>query len=170
MENIIDTKLENFKLRFAEEKDVPLILQFIKELADYEKLLHEVVATEETLMNSLFKQKAAEVIIGEYENQPVSFALFFHNFSTFLGRPGIYLEDLYVKPEMRGKGIGKLMLSFLGKLAIERGCGRLEWWCIDWNKPSIEFYKSMGAIPMDEWTVYRVCDDALIDLAKKYDK
>ena len=169
MENIIDTKLDNFKLRFANEKDIPLILQFIKELADYEKLLHEVVATEEILMDSLFKQKSAEVVIGEYENKPVSFALFFHNFSTFLGRPGIYLEDLYVKPEMRGKGIGKLMLSFLGKLAIERGCGRLEWWCLDWNKPSIEFYKNMGAIPMDEWTVYRVCDEVLIDLAKGYD-
>lgn len=170
MENIIETKLPNFKLRIAEEKDVPLILQFIKELADYEKLLHEVVATEEILMNSLFKQKAAEVVIGEYEGKPVSFALFFHNFSTFLGRPGIYLEDLYVQPEMRGKGIGKLMLSFLGKLAMERGCGRLEWWCLDWNEPSIEFYKSMGAIPMDEWTVFRVCDEALVDLAEEFDK
>ncbi|MBU5677646.1 GNAT family N-acetyltransferase [Alkaliphilus sp. MSJ-5] len=169
MENIIDTKLDKFKLRFGNEKDVPLILQFIKELADYEKLLHEVVATEEILMDSLFKQKSAEVVIGEYENKSVSFALFFHNFSTFLGRSGIYLEDLYVKPEMRGKGIGKLMLSFLGKLAIERGCGRLEWWCLDWNEPSIQFYKSMSAIPMDEWTVYRVCDEALVDLAKGYD-
>lgn len=169
MENIIDTKLDNFKLRFANEKDVPLILQFIKELADYEKLLHEVVATEEILMDSLFKQKSAEVVIGEYENKPVGFALFFHNFSTFLGRSGIYLEDLYVKPEMRGKGIGKIMLSFLGKLAVERGCGRLEWWCLDWNKSSIEFYKNMGAIPMDEWTVYRVCDEALVNLAKGYD-
>lgn len=169
MENMIDTKLDKFKLRFAKEKDVPLILQFIKELADYEKLLHEVVATEEILMDSLFKQKSAEVVIGEYENKPISFALVFHNFSTFLGRSGIYLEDLYVKPEMRGKGIGKLMLSFLGKLAIERGCGRLEWWCLDWNKPSIEFYKNMGAIPMDEWTVYRVCDKALVDLAEGYD-
>lgn len=170
MGNIIDTKIDGFKLRLAEEIDVPLILQFIKELADYEKLLHEVVATEEILMDSLFKRKAAEVVIGEYDGEPVGFALFFHNFSTFLGRPGIYLEDLYVKPEMRGKGIGKLMLSFLGKLAVERGCGRLEWWCIDWNEPSIQFYKSMGAVPMDEWTVYRVCDDALINLAKEYEK
>lgn len=169
MEELMNTKLDNFKLRFAKEKDIPLILQFIKELADYEELLHEVVATEEILMQSLFKQKVAEVVIGEYEDKPVTFALFFHNFSTFLGRPGIYLEDLYVQPEMRGKGIGKLMLSFLGKLAIERGCGRLEWWCLDWNEPSIEFYKKMGAIPMDEWTVYRVCDEALIDLAKEYD-
>lgn len=158
----------NFKLRFAEEKDVPSIMQFIRELASYEKLLHEVVATEEILKESLFERKVAEVIIGEYEGEPVGFALFFHNFSTFLGRPGIYLEDLYVKPEMRGKGIGKLMLSFLGKLAVERGCGRLEWWCIDWNKPSIEFYKSIGAVPMDEWTVFRVCDDALVDLAEDY--
>ena len=107
MGKIMDTKIDHFKLRIAEEKDVPLILQFIKELADYEKLLHEVVATEEILMDSLFIRKSAEVVIGEYDNEPVSFALFFHNFSTFLGRPGIYLEDLYVKPEMRGKGIGK---------------------------------------------------------------
>lgn len=165
MSNLIDTKLADFKLRFADEQDVSLILGFIKELADYEKMLNEVVATEEILKESLFERKAAEVVIGEYENRPVSFALFFYNFSTFLGRPGIYLEDLYVKPEMRGKGIGKIMLSFLAKLAVERKCGRLEWWCLDWNEPSIKFYKQMGAVPMDGWTVYRVCDNALIDLA-----
>lgn len=165
---LINTKLENFNIRFAEERDVPLILKFIKELADYEKLLHEVVATEEILMDSLFNRKVAEVVIGEYNNEPVTFALFFHNFSTFLGRPGIYLEDLYVKPEMRGKGIGKIMLSFLAKLAIERNCGRLEWWCLDWNKSSIEFYKQMGAVPMDEWTTFRVHDDALTELANKF--
>ncbi|HZX21693.1 MAG TPA: GNAT family N-acetyltransferase [Clostridia bacterium] len=168
MKNKTNIEPYNFKLRFAEEKDVPSIMQFIRELASYEKMLHEVVATEEILRESLFERKVAEVIIGEYEDEPVGFALFFHNFSTFLGRPGIYLEDLYVKPEMRGKGIGKLMLSFLGRLAVERGCGRLEWWCIDWNKPSIEFYKSIGAVPMDEWTVFRVCDDALVDLAEGY--
>jgi len=168
MSNLIDTKLDNFKLRFAEEKDVPLILEFIKGLAEYEKMLDKVTATEEILRESLFDRKAAEVIIGEYDGTPVSFALFFHNFSTFLGKPGIYLEDLYVKPEMRGKGIGKTMLSFLAKLAVERKCGRLEWWCLDWNEPSIQFYKKMGAIPMEEWTVYRVCDDALINLANKY--
>ncbi|WP_130807190.1 GNAT family N-acetyltransferase [Senegalia massiliensis] len=170
MKMLISTSLKDFKIRFAKEKDIPLILKFIKELADYEELLHEVVATEEILMDSLFKKKTAEVIIGEYENEPVSFALFFHNFSTFLGRPGIYLEDLYVRPEMRGKGMGKIMLSYLAKLAIERNCGRLEWWCLDWNKSSIEFYKQMGAVPMDEWTVYRVTDSALDNLAVKFDK
>ena len=168
MKNIIDTKVNDFKIRFAEENDTKLILDFIKELADYEKLLNEVVATEEILYDSLFVQKRAEVIICEYEGKPIGFALFFHNFSTFLGKPGIYLEDLYVKPEMRGKGLGKIILSFLGKLAVERNCGRLEWWCIDWNESSIEFYKEMGAKPMDEWTVYRVCDSALSDLANKF--
>jgi len=168
MEKIIDTKVSNFKIRFAEEKDTKLILEFIKELADYEKLLNEVVATEEVLYNSLFVQKGAEVIIGEYEGKPVGFALFFHNFSTFLGKSGIYLEDLYVKQEMRGKGLGKIILSFLGKLAVERNCGRLEWWCIDWNESSIKFYKEMGAKPMDEWTVYRVDDSSLKDLANEF--
>lgn len=168
MKALIPTKNEHFKIRFAEEKDVKLILDFIKELADYEKLLHEVVATEEILMDSLFVRKAAEVIIGEHDGEPVGFALFFHNFSTFLGRPGIYLEDLYVRPEMRGKGYGKILLAFLGKLAIERNCGRFEWWCIDWNEPSINFYKSIGAVPMDEWTVYRVHNQALIDLANEF--
>ena len=168
MKNIIDTKVSDFKIRFAEEKDTKLILDFIKELADYEKLLHEVVATEEVLYDSLFVQKKAEVIIGEYEGKPVGFALFFHNFSTFIGKPGIYLEDLYVKPEMRGKGLGKIILSFLGKLAVERNCGRLEWWCIDWNESSIRFYKEMGAKPMDEWTVYRVDNSALKDLANEF--
>lgn len=168
MTKLIDTKKEEFKIRFAEEKDIGLILDFIKELADYEKLLHEVVATEEILMDSLFKRKAAEVIIGEHNGEPVGFALFFHNFSTFLGRPGLYLEDLYVRPEMRGKGYGKTLLAFLAKLAIERNCGRFEWWCIDWNEPSIKFYKSLGAVPMDEWTVYRVTGDALTSLAEEY--
>ncbi|MGJ0846096.1 N-acetyltransferase family protein [Tissierella praeacuta] len=168
MKTLIPTKNEYFKIRFAEEKDVKLILDFIKELADYEKLLHEVVATEEILMDSLFVRKSAEVIIGEHDGKLVGFALFFHNFSTFLGRPGIYLEDLYVRPEMRGKGYGKILLSFLAKLAIERNCGRFEWWCIDWNEPSINFYKSIGAVPMDEWTVYRVHNQALIDLANEF--
>lgn len=164
----MNTGLKDFKLRLAEERDVPIILEFIKELADYEQLLAEVVATEDILRESLFEQKMAEVIIGEYQNTPVAFALFFHNFSTFLGRPGIYLEDLYVKPKMRGKGIGKIILSFLAKLALERKCGRLEWWCLDWNKASIGFYKKIGAIPMDEWTVYRVHDQALKKLAMSF--
>lgn len=166
---VIDTKLEDFKIRFAELKDIPLILEFIKELADYEHLLHEVVATEESLTEALFERKVAEVIIGEYQHKPVAFALFFHNMSTFLGKPGIYLEDLYVKPEMRGHGFGKVILSFLAKLCIERNCGRLEWSCLDWNEPSIAFYRQMGAVPMDEWTIYRVTDTALGNLAKKFD-
>jgi len=170
MEKIIDTKLKDFKLRLAEVKDVPLILEFIKELADYEKMLHEVVATEEILRESLFEKKIAEVVVGEYKNEPVAFSLFFHNFSTFLGRPGIYLEDLYVKPEMRGMGIGKIMLSYLAKLAVERNCGRLEWWCLDWNEPSIEFYKGMGAVSMDDWTVYRVHDEALDKLSLQFNE
>jgi GNAT superfamily N-acetyltransferase len=164
----IETRIEDVTLRLAKEEDLSLILRFIKELADYEKLLHEVVATEEILRESLFERRAAEVVIAEYKDEPVGFALFFHNFSTFLGRPGLYLEDLYVRPEMRGKGIGKLLLSYLAKLALERGCGRFEWWCLDWNKSSIDFYKSIGAIPMDEWTVYRVCDKALEDLAEEF--
>ena len=168
MSKLIDTNLNGFKLRFAEINDVSLILEFIRELANYEKMLHEVVATEEVLRESLFERKIAEVIIGEYENEPIAFALFFHNFSTFLGRPGIYLEDLYVKPEMRGNGMGKIILSFLAKLAIDRKCGRLEWWCLDWNEPSIKFYKQLGAVPMDDWTVYRVHDEALNKLARKF--
>jgi GNAT superfamily N-acetyltransferase len=168
MSELIETKLPGYKLRFATEKDVPTILGFIKELAAYEELSRDVTATEKILQDSLFVRNAAEVIIGEFNGKPVAFALFFHNFSTFLGKPGIYLEDLYVKPEFRSKGIGKLMLSFLAKLAIERDCGRLEWWCLDWNEPSVKFYKNMGAVPMDEWTVFRVCDQALADLAKKF--
>ncbi|AFM39985.1 sortase-like acyltransferase [Desulfosporosinus acidiphilus SJ4] len=168
MSQIINTTLNDFTLRFAEIDDVPLILSFIRELAEYEKMLSAVVATEEDLKESLFQRKMAEVIIGEYKNQPVGFALFFHNFSTFLGKPGIYLEDLYIKPEMRGKGLGKIILSFLAQLVIERKCGRLEWWCLDWNKPSIEFYKQLGAVPMDDWTVYRVCDEALHKLRETF--
>ncbi|MHB8062810.1 MAG: GNAT family N-acetyltransferase [Ruminiclostridium sp.] len=168
MSGYIDTSLDGFKLRFANEKDIALILNFIKELAEYENMIEQVVATEEILKEALFNRKAAEVILGEYEDKPVGFALFFHNFSTFLGQAGIYLEDLYVKPEMRGKGIGKIMLSFLAKLALGRKCGRLEWWCLDWNEPSIKFYKNMGAVPMDEWTVYRVSDNKLLELAERY--
>lgn len=168
METYILTKIKGFKLRFAKEEDIGLILKFIKELADYEKLLSEVVATEEILYDSLFIRKAAEVIIAEYDNKPIGFALFFHNFSTFLGKPGIYLEDLYIRPDMRGKGFGKTMLAYLAKLAKDRNCGRFEWWCIDWNEPSINFYKSIGAIPMDEWTVFRVDNEALIKLANEF--
>ena len=153
-------------IKQATVDDVPLILQFIKELADYEGLLNEVVATEEVLRETLFgERKVAEVVIGYYENQSVGFALFFHNFSTFLGKPGIYLEDLYVKPEYRGRGFGKSLLAYLARLAMERNCGRLEWWVLDWNEPAIKFYKSLGALPMDEWTVFRVTGDSLEKLA-----
>lgn len=164
----IVTRIEGVSIRLAEREDVGLVLRFIKELADYEKLLSEVVATEEILMETIFERRAAEVVIAELDGEPVGFALFFHNFSTFLGRPGLYLEDLYVRPEIRGKGIGKLLLSYLAKLALDRGCGRFEWWCLDWNTPSIDFYKSIGAIPMDEWTVYRVTGDALTKLASEF--
>lgn len=166
MNHIITTKLNGLTLRFAQEKDVSLILEFINKMAEYENMTNEVVATEELLKESLFERKAAEVVIGNYKEEPAGYALFFYNFSTFLGKPGIYLEDLFVKPEFRGKGIGKIMLSFLAKLAIERNCGRLEWSCLDWNKPSIRFYKKLGAIPLDEWTAYRVCDGTLEKLAK----
>jgi GNAT superfamily N-acetyltransferase len=166
MKSLIETSVEYFTLRFAEEKDIPYILNFIKELAVYEDMLDQVVATEEILRDSLFEQKAAEVLIGEYEGEAVSFALFFHNFSTFIGRSGLYLEDVYVKPEMRKKGIGKAVLSTLAQIALERNCGRFEWSCLDWNEPSINFYKKLGAVPMDQWTVYRVSGESLERLAK----
>lgn len=159
---------DRLKLRFAKEGDVLTILGFIRELAEYENLTHQVVATEEILRHSLFRRNVAEVVIAEQDEKPAGFALFFYNFSTFLGKPGIYLEDLYVKPEMRGKGIGKNLLTFLAKLAVDRDCGRLEWSCLDWNEPSIRFYKQMGAVPMEEWTVYRVSDQALVELAGKF--
>ena len=155
-----------FEIKPAKIEDAPLILSFIKDLAEYEKLLHEVVATEEMLAETLFGENArAEVLIGYLNHQPVSFALFFHNFSTFLGRPGIYLEDLFVKPEARGKGIGQKMLAYLAHLAKSRKCGRFEWWVLDWNETAIGFYKSIGAKAMDEWTVYRVAGKALDELA-----
>lgn len=160
---------DQFQIRFATEKDVPLILEFIKDLAEYEELLHEVVATEEILRESLFTKQQAEVIIGEENGEPVGFALFFHNFSTFLGKANLYLEDLFVKPESRGKGYGKRLLSYLGKIAVERDCERLDWWCLDWNTSSIEFYKSLGAIAMEDWTVYRMQGEALKALAKMSD-
>lgn len=158
--------MSQFSIRLAEEKDVSLILHFIKELADYEKMLSEVVATEEILREWIFEKNKAEVIFAMEDDKEIGFALFFHNFSTFLGRAGVYLEDLYVIPEYRGKGYGKALLKHLAKIAVERGCGRLEWWCLDWNQPSIDFYRSLGAQPMDEWTVYRISGDALIEMAQ----
>ena len=153
--------------RYAERKDVPLILQFIKDLAEYEKMLDEVVADEATLEEWIFDQKKAEVIFAMEEGKEVGFALFFHNFSTFLGRAGIYLEDLFVQPEHRGKGYGKRILQKLASIAVERKCGRLEWWCLDWNQPSIDFYLSLGAEPMSDWTVYRIAGDTLQNLAQE---
>lgn len=156
----------NLTFRSAERKDTALILRFIKELAEYEKMLNEVVADEPTLETWIFDQKKAEVIFAVKDGKEVGFALFFHNFSTFLGRAGIYLEDLYVRPEYRGKGYGKAILRKLAQIAVERGCGRLEWWCLDWNKPSIDFYLSLGAEPMSDWTVYRIAGDTLKQLAE----
>ncbi len=152
--------------RFATQEDCPLILQFIKALASYEKMDDQVVATEELLNKWIFQEKKAEVIFAIKDGVEVGFALFFHNFSTFLGRAGLYLEDLFVKPEYRGDGIGKQILKQLAKIAVERGCGRLEWWCLDWNKPSIDFYLSLGAEPMNDWTTYRITGETLQNLAK----
>ena len=153
--------------RQATRNDIHLILKFIKDLADYEGLLDEVIADEATLEEWIFNREKAEVIFAMEGDTEVGFALFFHNFSTFLGRAGIYLEDLYVMPEYRGKGYGKALLSKLAQIALERGCGRLEWWCLDSNTPSIDFYLSLNAEPMDEWTVYRIAGDTLTELAGK---
>lgn len=158
--------MNKITFRYAERKDTHLILQFIKELADYEQLLHEVVADETILEEWIFNKEKAEVIFAVLDEKEIGFALFFHNFSTFLGRAGIYLEDLYVKPEYRGYGYGKMILKKLALIAVERNCGRLEWWCLDWNKESIDFYLSLGAEPMSDWTVYRIAGDTLINLAK----
>ena len=156
----------NVSFRTAERKDVELILKFIRELADYEHMLDEVVATPELLEKWIFDERKAEVIFALAGEREVGFALFFHNFSTFLGRAGIYLEDLYVCPECRGKGYGKALLKKLARIAVERGCGRLEWWCLDWNQPSIDFYLSLGAEPMKDWTVYRIAGETLKKLAR----
>ena len=159
--------MNNFTIRYAEEKDVSIILSFIKKLAIYENMLDDVVATEELLHEWIFEKKKAEVILVVEDGKEVGFALFFHNFSTFLGRAGIYLEDLFVLPEYRGRGYGKALLKKLAGIAVERGCGRLEWSCLDWNKPSIDIYLSLGAQPMDEWTVYRLTGETLNNFAKQ---
>ena len=156
---------EKFTFRYAKRDDISLILQFIKDLAAYEKMINEVVADEKTLEEWIFDKQKAEVIFVVVDDEEIGFALFFHNFSTFLGRAGIYLEDLFVKPEYRGKGYGKAILKKLAAIAVERGCGRLEWLCLDWNKPGIDFYLSLGAEPMDDWTVYRITGDTLSNLA-----
>jgi GNAT superfamily N-acetyltransferase len=154
-------------IRAARKKDTPLILNFIRELAEYEHMSHFVEADESILKRFIFRKKMVEVVIAEYDNKPAGFALYFHNFSTFLGKPGIYLEDLFVRPEFRGKGLGKYLLSYLARLVKERNYGRLEWACLNWNEPSIKFYKSQGAKPMDEWTVYRVTGENIAKLALK---
>ena len=151
--------------RWAVRDDVPLILNLIRALADYEHMLDQVVATEEELAYWLFEAKKAEVLFVQEQGAVVGFALFFHNFSTFLGRAGLYLEDLFVLPEHRGKGYGKGLIQALARIAVERGCGRLEWWCLDWNQPSIDFYRSLGAEAMEDWTVYRVAGATLESLA-----
>ena len=152
--------------RYAERKDGGLILKFIKDLAKYEKMENEVIATEALLKEWIFDKQKAEVIFALKDGKEVGFALFFHNFSTFLGRAGIYLEDLYVMPKHRGFGYGRAILRKLAQIAVERGCGRLDWWCLDWNKPSIDFYLSLGAEPMSDWTAYRIAGDTLNKLAE----
>ena len=157
-----------FRIERATERDVPLILRLIKGLADYEKLTDEVRATEDDLRQSLFgPNPSAEVVVGYAGDEPVGFALFFHNYSTFLARPGMYLEDLFVLPEWRGHGYGRQLLAHLATLAVERGCGRLEWAVLDWNEPAIGFYKSLGAKPLHDWTVFRVTGDGLHQLASQ---
>ena len=155
----------NLTFRYAEESDTVLILQFIRDLAEYEKMLDEVIATEDTLKEWIFEKKKAEVLFAVVDEAEVGFVLFFHNFSTFLGRAGIYLEDLYVRPRYRGWGYGKALLKKLAQIAVERGCGRLEWWCLDWNQPSIDFYLAMGAEAMKDWTVYRIAGNTLVEMA-----
>lgn len=155
------------EFRFAERRDTALILQFIKDLAEYEKMADLVVATPEMLEDEIFEKRKAEVLFVMENGREVGFALFFHNFSTFLGRAGLYLEDLFVLPEFRGKGYGKATLKKLAQIAVERGCGRFEWWCLDWNRPSIDFYLSLGAEPMSEWTTYRVAGEKLLKLAEE---
>jgi GNAT superfamily N-acetyltransferase len=161
-------KGDNLFIREATVKDVPLILSLIKEIAEYEKLRHEVIATENDIRENLFgSRKYAEILIAEYENEPAGQALFFHNFSTFVGRPGIYLEDLFVRPKFRGKGIGKALLLRLIELAKIRNCGRVEWCVLDWNEPAIKFYKKLGAVSMDGWSIFRVSEDRYQEILDK---
>jgi len=156
------------RLRPATREDIGQILSFIRELGEYEKLAHEAVADAAMLAAQLFgDQPAAEVVIAEVDGQPAGFALFFHNFSTFLGKRGLYLEDLFVRPEYRGLGLGRRLMIHLAKLAVERDCGRFEWSVLDWNTPAIDFYRQLGAVPLDEWTVQRVTGEALIALAAR---
>jgi GNAT superfamily N-acetyltransferase len=161
------TTAGTLRIERATERDVPLILGLIKALAEYERMSDEVIATEDGLRRTLFgPHPAAEVVVGYAGDEPAGFALFFHNYSTFLGKPGLYLEDLFVVPTFRGRGYGKALLVHLAKLAVERDCGRFEWSVLDWNEPAIGFYKKLGATPMDGWTIFRVTGDTLHTLAK----
>ncbi len=154
--------MTDFAIRPATAADVPMILSFIRDLADYERLAHEVTASEPILRESLFGARpAAEVLLGSCDGVPAGFAVYFHNFSTFLGRPGLYLEDLYVKPAFRGRGLGEALLRRVARIALERRCGRFEWAALDWNEPAIGFYRKLGAVPMSDWTIFRVTGEAL---------
>lgn len=166
MDRTFDTGIERLILRFAQPGDVSVILQLIKALAVYEKMADQVVATEQSLQSSIFERKRAEVLIAEYNGKPVGFALFFHNFSTFEGQECLYLEDLFVYEEYRGRGIGKAIFRVLASIALERGCPRFDWVCLDWNESSIAFYKRLGAFALDDWTIYRLTGEALRSVAR----
>ncbi|MFU7514222.1 GNAT family N-acetyltransferase [Clostridium sp. HCS.1] len=161
-----DTNIENLKIRETTEEDCSLILSLIKEIAEYEKMSDQVVATEESLKESIFRNKRAEVVILELNGEAVGYALYFYNYSTFIGKSGLYLEDIFIKKEFRGKGIGKEVFKFLIKKAKEEGCKRMEWTCLNWNEPSIKFYKSLGAVPMDDWTIYRLTEKEINKLSE----
>lgn len=166
---MIKTTIDGLSLRLATANDVPQILQFIQALAEYEKLSDQVVANEEKLQATLFGDKPfAEVVVADYQGQAAGFALFFHNYSTFLAKPGMYLEDLFVDPSLRGKGIGKALITFLAKMAVERDCGRLEWSVLDWNQPAIDFYQSLGAVMLHDWRINRVTGDTLANMAAQF--
>ncbi len=158
--------LAEFKLRNAEEKDIPVIYELIKELAVYEKMEDKLTATEEILKESLFSKKAAEIAIAEYNGLPAGYAMYFYNFSSFIGKPGLYLEDIYVRPQYRGRGYGKSILSYLAELAVKKDCWGMEWTCLDWNEPSIRFYESIGAAHHEGWRIYRLKGEALVNLSK----
>lgn len=167
MGNIYETGVAGLRIRTAEEEDVPVLFELVRGMAVYEKMTDVMTVTEELLKENLFVKKYAETILAEYKGEIVGYAMFFNTFSSFLGKANIYLEDLYLKPEARGCGIGKALLACLAKITVERGCGRLEWMVLDWNEPSIRFYKQMGASPQDEWTMYRVDGEALPSLAAR---
>jgi GNAT superfamily N-acetyltransferase len=160
--------MEGLEIRFASGEDAPLVLRFIRELAEYEQLLNEVSATEESLRRTMFGDRPyAEALIAELDGEPAGFALFFHNYSTFLGQPGLYLEDIFVRPAFRGRGIGRTLMSRLAAITLQRHCGRLEWSVLNWNEPAIAFYRALGALPRDQWTTFRLKGDALFALAQE---